>query len=85
MRKEVPTTTTIFRDLLKQQPFKPFRIVMSSGASYEVRHPEMAWVLKNDLLVGVDAAGDGLPAEFRICPLFHVATVEPLPADSRAG
>lgn len=78
-------TTTTFRDLLKQQPFKPFRVVMSSGESYDVRHPEMAWVTKNDLLVGVDVAQDGMPAEFRVCPLFHVATVEPLPADSRAG
>ncbi|MEI6240903.1 MAG: hypothetical protein WCR51_10970 [Planctomycetia bacterium] len=78
-------TTATFRDLLKQQPFKPFRVVMSSGASYEVRHPEMAWVTKNDLLVGVDVAGDGMPAEFCICPLFHVATVEPLATDSRAG
>jgi hypothetical protein len=28
------------RDLLRQRPFKPFRVVMSSGESYEVRHPE---------------------------------------------
>ena len=78
-------TTTTFRDLLRQQPFKPFRVVMSSGESYDVRHPEMAWVTKNDLLVGVDVADDGMPAEFRICPLFHVATVEPLATDARAG
>jgi len=78
-------TTTTFRDLLKQQPFRPFRVVMSSGESYDVRHPEMAWVTKNDLLVGVDVADDGMPAEFRICPLFHVATVEPLSTDARAG
>jgi hypothetical protein len=45
----------------------------------------MAWVTKNDLLVGVDVADDGMPAEFRICPLFHVATVEPLATDARAG
>jgi hypothetical protein len=78
-------TTTTFRDLLKQQPFRPFRVVMSSGESYDVRHPEMAWVTKNDLVVGVDVADDGMPAEFRICPLFHVATVEPLATDARAG
>jgi hypothetical protein len=78
-------TTTTFRDLLKQRPFRPFRVVMSSGESYDVRHPEMAWVTKNDLLVGVDVADDGMPAEFRICPLFHVATVEPLATDARAG
>lgn len=58
---------------------------MSSGESYEVRHPEMAWVTKNDLFVGVDVADDGVPADARICPLFHVATVEPLGSDARAG
>ena len=70
---------------LNARPFQPFRIVTSSGESYEVRHPEMAWVTKNDVLVGTDIADDGLPAEFRICPMFHVATVEPLSTDTRAG
>lgn len=78
-------TTTMFRDLLRQRPFRPFRIVMSSGESYEVRHPEMAWVTKNDIFVGIDVADDGVPADARICPMFHVATVEPLALDSRAG
>jgi hypothetical protein len=78
-------TTTMFRDLLRQRPFKPFRLVMSSGESYEVRHPEMAWVTKNDIFVGIDVADDGVPADARICPMFHVATVEPLGLDSRAG
>jgi hypothetical protein len=45
----------------------------------------MAWVTKNDILVGIDLAEDGTPAEFRICPMFHVATVEPIGIDSRAG
>jgi hypothetical protein len=78
-------TTTMVRDLLRQQPFRPFRVVMSSGEAYEVRHPEMAWVTKNDLFVGIDAADDGLPADARICPLFPVATVEPLANDARPG
>jgi hypothetical protein len=77
-------TTTIVSDLLRQRPFKPFRVVMSSGEAYEVRHPEMASVTKNDLFVGIDAADDGLPADARICPLFHVATLEPLATDTRA-
>jgi len=78
-------TAATFRDLLRQRPFRPFRLVMSSGESYDVRHPEMAWVTKNDLLVGIDMAEDGTPAEFRICPMFHVATAEPIAVDSRAG
>ena len=78
-------TAANFRQMLKQQPFRPFRLVMSSGESYEVRHPEMAWVLKNDILVGTDIADDGMPAEFRICPLFHVATVEPVGMEPASG
>jgi hypothetical protein len=53
------------------------RLVMSSGKEYEVRHPEMAWVLRNDVLVGVDITDNGMPAEFDICPLLHVASIEP--------
>lgn len=70
-------TVQTFRNLLSAQPFKPFRLVMSSGESYEVRHPEMAFVTKSDMLVGTDVE-DGVPAEFRICSLLHVATIEPI-------
>jgi len=71
-------TVQTFRELLSQRPFKPFRLVMSSGQSYDVRHPEMAWLTRIDILVGIDETDEGVPAEFRICSLLHVATVEPL-------
>jgi hypothetical protein len=51
---------------------------MSSGLTYEVRHPEMAWLTRTSILVGIDIADDGLPAEFKICSLLHVTAVEPL-------
>ncbi len=31
-------------------------------------------VNRSDLLVGVGESGDGVPAEFRICDLLHVAS-----------
>jgi len=71
-----------FRNLLNERPFKPFRLVMSSGQSYEVRHPEMAMVTKSDILVGVDIEDDGVPAEFKICSMLHVTAVEPLESTS---
>jgi hypothetical protein len=75
-------TVQTFRDLLAQRSFKPFRLVTSSGQSYEVRHPEMAWLTRTDLLVGIGESEEGVPAEFRICSLLHVATVEPVSATS---
>ncbi len=77
-------TVQTFRDLLQQRPFKPFRLIMSSGQSYEVRHPEMAMLTRTDLLVGIDEAEDGIPAEFKICSLLHVTAIEPI-APSAAG
>ncbi|HUQ68478.1 MAG TPA: hypothetical protein VM165_03080 [Planctomycetaceae bacterium] len=71
-------TVQTFRDLLNRQPFQPFRLIMSSGHAYEVRHPEMAMLTRTDLLVGIDAAEDGIPAEFKICSLLHVVSIEPL-------
>jgi len=71
-------TVQTFQDLLRAQPFKPFRLVMSSGQTYEVRHPEMAWLTRTDILVGIDEADDGIPARFKICSLLHVTAVGPL-------
>jgi hypothetical protein len=71
-------TVQTFRELLAQRPFRPFRLVMSSGQTYEVRHPEMAWLTRTDILVGIDQTDEGVPAEFRICSLLHVTTIEPL-------
>jgi hypothetical protein len=71
-------TVQTFRDLLTHRPFKPFRVVMSSGKTYEVRHPEMAFLSRSDLFVGVGEEDDGIPAEFRICSLLHVRSIEPI-------
>jgi hypothetical protein len=76
----VSMTVQTFRQLLAQRPFKPFRLIMLSGDTYEVRHPKMAWLTRSDILVGIDESDEGVPAEFRICSLLHVATVEPLNA-----
>jgi len=78
-------TVQTFRELLAQRPFRPFRLVMSGGQSYDVRHPEMAMLTRSDMLVGVEPGEDNVPAEFRICSLLQVTTVEPLPAKSTTG
>jgi hypothetical protein len=75
-------TVQTFRKLLTQRPFKAFRLVMSSGKSYEVRHPEMALLTRTDILVGIGDIDDGVPADFDICSLLHVTSVEPVNAPS---
>jgi hypothetical protein len=36
---------------LKAKPFRPFRIHMASGETFDVRHPEMAKVGRNFLIL----------------------------------
>ena len=71
-------TLQTLRELMTQRPFKPFRLVMSSGVSYEVRHPETALLTRTSILIGIDIADDNVPTEFKICSLLHIASVEPL-------
>ena len=56
--------------LLRQQPFQPFLVQMSNGERFEVRHPEMAALLKSNLII---ARSDS--DEFEICSLLHIANV----------
>jgi hypothetical protein len=71
-------TVQTFREMLARRPFQPVRLILSSGASYEIRHPEIAMLTRTSLLIGTDLAEDGVPAEFKIISLLHVTAIEPL-------
>jgi len=36
---------------VKAEPFRPFRLHVASGRTFEVRHPEMIKILKSSVLV----------------------------------
>lgn len=71
-------TIQTFREMLTRRPFQPVKVILSSGQSYEIRHPETALLTRANLLIGVDVADDGVPAEFKILSLLHVTAIEPL-------
>jgi hypothetical protein len=67
------------RDMLRKQPFKPFRLVMSDGAGFEVRHPDLLWVGQWSAHVGL--TGDPGKTFFERSvevELNHVIRIEPL-------
>jgi hypothetical protein len=41
------------RDTLRQQPFQPFRLVMTDGTGFEIRHPDLLWVGQFSAMVGL--------------------------------
>jgi len=69
------------RRTLKQQPFEPFRLVMTDGVSYEVRHPDLLLVGKRTVVVGL--VGDGAQEYFEQTikvDLLHIIRLEPIGA-----
>lgn len=65
------------RDALSRQPFEPFRVVLSNREGFEIRHPEMAMVLLNNLLVGYEEQ-EGFPTRFHVLSLLHIAHLQPI-------
>jgi hypothetical protein len=76
---------------LRRRPFVPFRIILSSGTSYDILHPEMLFVSKSDVTVAIyDKEQRPSPEEVAVreslVSFLHIAATEDLPQPiSRAG
>jgi len=68
--------TQVLADLLNRRPFDPFRIRLSSGDVYNLRHPEAALLLRTGLYVALPAENGNLPDRAVYCALLHIAAVE---------
>ncbi len=51
-------TLTGIRAYMGAQPFRPFRLHMASGKTFDIRHPEMIKLGKNFLVIFSVAAGE---------------------------
>ncbi len=73
--------------MLRATPFEPFRIHLSDGAFFDVRHPDMAIVQRSKVIVAVPGpAGPDGPAERTVnCALVHITRTESLNGTSSNG
>jgi hypothetical protein len=65
---------------LREQPFKPLRIVTSSGQAYDIGHPDLVLVGRNELMIGT--ASNDMPqfyADVSRVALMHVTDLQDLP------
>jgi len=71
-------------ELLRAAPFEPFRIHLSDGAVFEVRHPDMAIVQRSRVTVAVPGPqGPDGPAERTVNrALAHITRTELLNGES---
>ncbi len=68
---------------VKHQPFEAFRIHLSDGKAYEVKHPEQLMVGRRSSHVGLGADGEGPFQKIAIVANIHITRIEPLDAVKR--
>ena len=61
---------------LRRAPFRPIRVHLTDGSSYEIRHPELALLTRRDLAIALDIGPDGLPDRNIFCDPLHVVRIE---------
>lgn len=66
--------------MLQDQPFHPFRILLSTELIYEIRHPDLVYVGRSALFIGVPPVGhNDLFGKHGRVALLHVVRLEPMP------
>jgi hypothetical protein len=76
------TADAIFQTL-RRRPFVPFRLILSSGTTYDILHPEMLHVSKSGLTVSIydrnqQPSPDEIPVRDAIVSYLHIAATEDL-------
>jgi len=75
-----------FKELLKNHPFRPLRVYLTDGRTYDIRHPDQVLVMRQALDIGLqpDPVSGILEGAHR-CSLLHVVRVEEMQPSSADG
>lgn len=70
------------RETLAKAPFQPFRIHLTDGRSFDIRHREFAGLTRHSIFVGEPSGDDEVPDRMIQCDLLHVVSIEPINGQS---
>jgi hypothetical protein len=66
------------REHQRARPFRPFRIILDDGRTFEVQHPSHLFVSTILVFIGVEVDAKGMPADSVMTNPGHVLRIEPL-------
>lgn len=70
---------------IRRTPFEPFRLVLTDGAKYDIRHADQCMVMKKTVMIGeVSPERDGLIEWAINIHYWNVARIEKDPATHAA-
>ena len=66
------------KQLMDADPFRPFKIYLSDGSSYQVPNHDAALVFRNFVEVGLNRDPDGILDTAVRCAIIHISRIEDL-------
>ena len=64
----------------RRQPFEPFRVILTTGATYDIRHPDLILVGRRSASIGMTNEPNGTAYDRTLkVDLLHVVGIEELP------
>ena len=71
------------QEAVHRQPFLPFRVVLTTGETFDIRHPDLIMVGRRSAILGItnDPTATAFDRTFRV-DLFHIVGVQDLPVQS---
>ena len=73
------------RQAARRQPFEPFRLTLTTGEKYDIRHPDLIMVGRQAIIIGLPL-DDKEPVfdETIKIDLFHIVSIAELPKKNKA-
>jgi hypothetical protein len=51
--EDVPMTKEDLHEAARRQPFQPFRVTLTTGSTYDIRHPDLIMVGRRSAVIGI--------------------------------
>jgi hypothetical protein len=71
-------TAALLKQRMEAHPFRPFRIHMSDGKSYDITNHDAMFVKRNVVEIGTDLDADSIAERFMPCAILRITSVEEL-------
>ncbi len=71
-------TARTLRDRMNAQPFRPFRICLSDGKSFDIADHDVAFVKASTIEIGVELDAQGFADHCAECAILHITRLEDL-------
>jgi hypothetical protein len=77
-------TAMQLRERMNETPFRPFRITLSDGRTFNVPNHDVALVKRNSIEIGIDLDSRSFAQEYVECAILHITSIEDVSATQAA-